>query len=242
MTEIVPENESLIQIKLENINFIKQQYDLFRELQKKVLEDGIDFGYPAGKKVQSQKPSLYKSGAEKLTRLFNLIADFQLEKEIEREDFIFYQFRCTLRTTAGTIVGVGYGACNSREKNVWNSNPWVFQNTILKMAKKRAHVDAVLTGLGASNVFTQDLEDLEEIHQEKEAPTPAVEPVTEKQLKMLRVLIKQVAQLTETNEEEIKKEIKEKWNVEHAKSLTKQQATEIITYLQNLSDRLSGGQ
>ncbi|MDD5189433.1 MAG: hypothetical protein PHE50_00140 [Dehalococcoidales bacterium] len=33
-------------------------------------------------------------------------------------------------------------------------------NTILKMAKKRAHVDAVITALAASDIFAQDLEDL----------------------------------------------------------------------------------
>ncbi len=33
-------------------------------------------------------------------------------------------------------------------------------NTILKMAKKRAHVDAMLTATAASDIFTQDVEDL----------------------------------------------------------------------------------
>lgn len=33
-------------------------------------------------------------------------------------------------------------------------------NTVLKMAKKRAHVDAALTATGASDIFAQDLEDL----------------------------------------------------------------------------------
>lgn len=33
-------------------------------------------------------------------------------------------------------------------------------NTVLKMAKKRAHVDAVLTATAASDIFAQDLEDL----------------------------------------------------------------------------------
>jgi len=32
-------------------------------------------------------------------------------------------------------------------------------NTVLKMAKKRAHVDAVLTATAASDIFTQDVED-----------------------------------------------------------------------------------
>ena len=33
-------------------------------------------------------------------------------------------------------------------------------NTVLKMAKKRALVDAVLTATAASDIFTQDLEDI----------------------------------------------------------------------------------
>ena len=33
-------------------------------------------------------------------------------------------------------------------------------NTVLKMAKKRAHVDAVLTATAASDIFTQDVEDM----------------------------------------------------------------------------------
>lgn len=40
-------------------------------------------------------------------------------------------------------------------------------NTILKMSKKRAHIDAVLTATAASDIFAQDLEDL---------PLAAVEP------------------------------------------------------------------
>ena len=34
-------------------------------------------------------------------------------------------------------------------------------NTVLKMAKKRALVDAVLTVTGASDMFTQDIEDMD---------------------------------------------------------------------------------
>jgi len=33
-------------------------------------------------------------------------------------------------------------------------------NTVLKMAKKRAHVDAIITATAASDIFTQDVEDL----------------------------------------------------------------------------------
>jgi hypothetical protein len=39
-------------------------------------------------------------------------------------------------------------------------DPADYYNTILKMAKKRAHVDATLTCTAASDIFTQDVEDL----------------------------------------------------------------------------------
>lgn len=39
-------------------------------------------------------------------------------------------------------------------------NPADFYNTALKMAKKRAHIDATLTVTAASDIFTQDLEDM----------------------------------------------------------------------------------
>jgi len=39
-------------------------------------------------------------------------------------------------------------------------DPADYYNTVLKMAKKRAHVDAVLTATAASDIFTQDVEDM----------------------------------------------------------------------------------
>jgi hypothetical protein len=42
------------------------------------------------------------------------------------------------------------------------TNPFDVGNTILKMAKKRAQVDAVITATAASDIFTQDIEDLPE--------------------------------------------------------------------------------
>jgi hypothetical protein len=41
-----------------------------------------------------------------------------------------------------------------------NPDPADVYNTVLKMAKKRAHVDAILTATAASDIFTQDVEDM----------------------------------------------------------------------------------
>jgi hypothetical protein len=48
------------------------------------------------------------------------------------------------------------------------TNPADIANTVLKMSKKRAMVDGVLTVTAASDIFSQDLEDIEE---------PAPEPM-----------------------------------------------------------------
>lgn len=43
-----------------------------------------------------------------------------------------------------------------------NEDPWALWNTVLKMAKKRALIDATLSATRSSGIFTQDVEDLEE--------------------------------------------------------------------------------
>ncbi len=53
------------------------------------------------------------------------------------------------------------------------SNPADQANTVLKMGKKRALVDAVLTVLGASDIFTQDIEDMETVDRGTAPEAPA---------------------------------------------------------------------
>ena len=55
-----------------------------------------------------------------------------------------------------------------------NENPADQANTALKMAKKRAFVDAILTITGASRIFTQDVEDM--VSHTEPQPTSQAEP------------------------------------------------------------------
>ena len=55
-----------------------------------------------------------------------------------------------------------------------HDNPADYYNTCEKMAKKRAHVDAILTATAASDLFIQDIEDLPQAA----APIDQVEPPT----------------------------------------------------------------
>jgi hypothetical protein len=61
-----------------------------------------------------------------------------------------------------------------------NENPQDQANTILKIAKKRAFVDAILTATGASRIFTQDVEDMDIPKEEGEAEgEPEQQPASE---------------------------------------------------------------
>ena len=61
--------------------------------------------------------------------------------------------------TPKKVDGQGWMIAKGGEK-VEYDNPADHHNTVLKMAKKRALVDAVLTSTAASDIFTQDLEDI----------------------------------------------------------------------------------
>lgn len=84
-------------------------------------------------------------------------------------------------------------SAEDRRRNVWKrsgkgpyqvkqvrTNPADVANTILKMAKKRAQIDACLTVTAASDVFAQDIEDLPEELREAVADehpvTPSIQP------------------------------------------------------------------
>jgi len=256
MSEIIKkiDKAKIVEVSDTDIVSLKKQYDLFRKLQQDVLEQEIDYGFPGGRH-QGQKPSLYKSGAEKLTRLFNLIPRFEIIKEAETDKFILYMFKCVLETRDGLVIGEGFGSANSREKSQWNANPWANANSILKIAKKRAHVDAVLTGLGASNVFTQDLEDMtEQDKPQAQSQTQAQsQPVqqknnvnnteknnlaTAKQNKLIHALIARIAKETDTTPDVYAEEVKKTLGYDSLSKLTKKQASDIISYLKGVEENL----
>ena len=65
----------------------------------------------------------------------------------------------------------------AKSAKVDNDNPWDLDNTLIKMACKRALVAAVLNATAASDIFTQDVEDLPaEYLNAKAEPAPKPEP------------------------------------------------------------------
>lgn len=163
-TEIVPVQEQQnigLQFVMSAAEARRQLVQL-REFVTAAMEKGVDYGEIPG----IERPTLLKPGAEKLCEIYGFAIAVEMRQRIEdwKEPFFHYEVLVTLTNKrTGHLVAQGVGSCNSREKNYWIKEPCRFVNTILKMAKKRALVDAVLSATRSSGIFTQDIEDLADV-------------------------------------------------------------------------------
>jgi hypothetical protein len=145
-----------------------------KEYIKSVLKDGQDYGVIPG----TDRSTLFKAGAESVLAGFGCIAMHEIvESEIDHDRQNTYinrykevcksegLYRYVVRTkiihrASGEVVGSGMGSCSTMEsKYIWK--PRDAENTALKMAQKRALVDAVLSTFGLSDRFTQDVDDVD---------------------------------------------------------------------------------
>lgn len=81
--------------------------------------------------------------------------------------------------TDETLRRVKWGKWNNKVQKTEQVavSPSDMLNTVLKMAKKRAQIDMTLTSLGCSDIFAQDLEDLDDALRENLTGTAApIEP------------------------------------------------------------------
>ncbi len=186
---------------------VKQIQDLMNSAMKKDEHYGVIPG--------THKPSLLKAGAEKLSFMFRLVPEFDIERIDLEKGHREYIVKCKLRhIPSEKYWGEGVGSCSTMEskyryrtgeveytgkpvpkeywtnrdqnliggdgfkvkknpktgrweivragKKIENENIADVYNTVLKMAKKRAFVDAILTSTAASDIFTQDVEEIVE--------------------------------------------------------------------------------
>lgn len=201
---------------------VKRQVQKIQELMRDLMEEGQHFGVIPG----TDKPTLLKPGAEKLSFTFRLVPEYEvIEREFQgghRE----YRVSCRLiHQGTGTLAGQGVGICSTLEskyryrnvadyeitgekipedakerkaeyrkqgfgmKKVDEQWCWVrykdsarvenpdiadVYNTVLKMAKKRAFVDATITACAASDIFIQDAEDFVDEEPAGNGKKPAV--------------------------------------------------------------------
>lgn len=194
-----------------------------------VLIAGVDYGIIPNCK----KPTLLKSGAEKILNYLGLIARTEVTNRVEDYNvgFFSYETKVYLIDYNGVVKGEGIGITNTREGKYAKTNGYAVQNTVLKMAKKRALVDAALNVGNLSARFTQDVEDMniepdnaggrnpEELKKSK-----SEKPATKKQLEYLQKLMQQHNNTPET----MNKYVRQMYGIDDYTKITGVQASELI--------------
>lgn len=145
-------------VEIQQVQATMNKISQFQQVIQKTLHQGHDFGIIPG----TSKPTLLKPGAEKILMMMGLRSEFDIvdsTRDFEK-GFFQYQVRCKLYK-GEMLITEGLAACNTREKKYIKMDPFTMDNTVLKMAKKRALVDASLLVGSLSDVFTQDLEDMD---------------------------------------------------------------------------------
>ena len=137
------------------------------------LIDGVDFGKihvvskskcPNGNACNHpshfSKPSLFKPGAEKICGMLGVMVRYPTLQDYEKAALTGANLsqiiiRCEIVDASGRVVADGVGARIL-------SQDYGDINKSLKMAEKSAHIDATLRMAGLSEVFTQDIEDMQQ--------------------------------------------------------------------------------
>ncbi len=242
-----PKSLSIIDnVNLQQVQATMQKIAQFQTVVQKTLKKDHDYGIIPG---TGNKPTLLKPGAEKILMLMGLTSEYDVIEKVQDYDGGFFAFtvKCTL--SRGDIkVTEGVGHANTRERRYTSGkqqDPYTLANTVLKMAKKRAQVDAVLTVASLSEIFTQDLEDYEEIPQQsprsaqtqtrpqtqqKNSSTNGL--ATENQLKKLYAMSKELGLEKET----MIAILQERYQKQSSRELTKAEASDLIEYMTKLEN------
>lgn len=172
-------------IKNHRAEFVKADGDVDRQME--VIKDFIDNVLTAFEDYavypNSKVPALLKPGAEKLGQMFGYytipeihLVEHDWDKKITGQKWDKTKSSYVPNETIGFVsyviltklfnkennqpVGGGVGQASSAEHQFAYANAAVSSNTVLKIAKKRSFVDAILNCSLVSGQFTQDLEDI----------------------------------------------------------------------------------
>ncbi len=149
-------------VQLQQVQATMSKIRQFQQIIRQSFVEGHDYGVIPN----TDKPTLYKPGAEKILMLLGLRSEFDIvdsTRDFEK-GFFEYQIRCRL-LHGDMIITEGLGAANTREVRYRKGDPYTLDNTVLKMAKKRALVDAALLVGSLSDIFTQDIEDMVDLEE-----------------------------------------------------------------------------
>jgi hypothetical protein len=165
---------------------VTDRVNLVHKVLETVMKKDTHFGTVPG---CGSKMVLLKPGADVLAMTFRLVPQFAVTRTELQDGHREYDVTCSMYGADGAMLGQGVGSASTMEKKyryrrdakgnqAENADIADVYNTVLKIAKKRAHIDATLTVTGAADLFTQDLidEDAEPAKQAPAMPTRKAEP------------------------------------------------------------------
>ena len=181
------ENEQAVVVRSETLSLkqVTDRVNLVHEVLNKVMKKGTHYGTVPG---CGSKQVLLKPGADVLAMTFRLVPQFDVVATSLPNDHREFTVTCSMRSPDGVLLGQGVGSASTMEKKyryrkdangnkIENEDIADVLNTVLKIAKKRAHIDATLTVTGAADIFTQDSIDDDE-PQRKPVEMPRETPST----------------------------------------------------------------
>jgi hypothetical protein len=166
---------------------VTDRVNLIHEVLNKVMVKGTHYGTVPG---CGAKNVLLKPGADLLAMVFRLVPQFKVNQTNLENGHREFDVTCSMFNPAGELLGQGVGSASTMEKKyryrkdaagnkVENEDIADVYNTVLKIAKKRAHIDATLTVTGAADIFTQDLIDDDDGEKPPIKPPQAKAPAAE---------------------------------------------------------------
>jgi len=199
-----------------------------------LLRRDVDFGVIPN----TTRPSLFKSGAEKIAMGYGLLQHYDVVSCVENWDgespFFMYTVRCDLcKIVEGKeyIFSTAYGSANTREKRNGRNDAFNSANSTLKMAQKRALTSATIAVSGLSSAFTMDIEDMGFNKQVENLQVDNTDPnttITQAQRKRLFAIAKTYSMGTV----ELKGWLKDKFGIESTNEITQKMYDEIVARLQ----------
>ncbi|GIW49170.1 MAG: hypothetical protein KatS3mg079_646 [Caloramator sp.] len=228
------QNQNLAIIDNLNINQVHatmQKITQFQKVIQSTLHQNHDFGVVPG----SSKPTLLKPGAEKILMLLGLTSEYELIEKVQDYENGFFAFtvRCKLYKQ-DQLITEGLGHCNSKERKYQSEkvDPYTIANTCLKMAKKRAQIDATLTVASLSDIFTQDIEDLD-LEGNSVAQISSMKREMKPASKSQIAYIQSMQKKLNISDEQLQSMLA-KYNVDALEKLNSTEASQLITELQNI--------
>jgi len=230
----LPTNIAIIDtVEVARVEATMRKISQFQQVIQNTLHQNHDYGIIPG----TDKPTLLKPGAEKILMMMGLRSEFEIvdsTRDFEK-GFFQYQVRCKL-LKGDTVITEGLGACNTREKKYMKMDPYTMDNTVLKMAKKRSLIDATLLVASLSDVFTQDLEDIDINGQ----PTEIQKVYTDQEGTISKAQAKRMFALAKGNAE-IVKQVLNDYGYEKSEQVEKIKYDEICSKIEQLAQQQAPG-